>query len=160
MATTDHPTTDAPAAVPELRNAGTAPATRRKLFLNLPVADLQRTIRFFEALGFTFDPHFTDAKATCMLVGDDAYCMLLTRPFFETFSGRPVGDPVAQPYLSLALALDARADVDAMVERAIAHGGEAAGEAMDHGFMYQRGFRDLDGYHWDPFWMDPAAIPG
>ncbi len=153
-------TSETPAAAPTLRNAGTTPATRRKLFVNVPVADLQRTIRFFEELGFTFNPHFTDAKATCMLVGEDAYCMLLTRPFFETFSKRPIGDPVAQPYLSLALALDSRAAVDAMVERAVALGGEAVGAAEDHGFMYQRGFRDLDGYHWDPFWMDPAALPG
>src|SRR5918993_649965 len=80
-------------ATPTIRNAGTKPTSPRKLFVNIPVRDVQRSIEFFEALGFTFNPQFTDATATCMLVGEDAYFMLLTRERFADFSRRPVGDP-------------------------------------------------------------------
>jgi len=113
------PTPAAPAA-PVLTNAGTAPATRRKLFVNLPVADLQRSITFFEALGFRFNPHFTDATATCMLVGDDAYVMLLTHERFQGFSERPMGDRARETNAMFALSVESREAVDAMVRRAIA----------------------------------------
>ncbi len=152
----------APAAAPAptIRNAGTAPATRRKLFLNLPVRDLQRSITFFEALGFAFNPHFTDATATCMLVGEDAYVMLLTQARFADFTRRPTGDPTAQTGALYALGADSREEVDAMVHRAIAAGGAHALDATDLGFMYGWSFYDPDGHHWEVFWMDPSAIPG
>ena len=153
------PTPAAPAA-PVLTNAGTAPATRRKLFVNLPVADLQRSITFFEALGFRFNPHFTDATATCMLVGDDAYVMLLTHERFQGFSERPMGDRARETNAMFALSVESREAVDAMVRRAIAAGGAPAVAPQDHGFMYGSSFRDPDGHHWEVFWMDPGAIPG
>ena len=152
------PTSDAPAA-PVITNAGTAPATRRKLFVNLPVADLQRSITFFEALGFRFNPHFTDATATCMLVGDDAYVMLLTHARFQGFSHRPMVDPSQQSEALFTFGVESREAVDATVRTAAATGGAQAGEAEDHGFMYDWGFFDPDGHQWGVFWMDPAAIP-
>ena len=152
------PTPAAPAA-PVLTNAGTAPATRRKLFVNLPVADLQRSITFFEALGFRFNPHFTDATATCMLVGEDAYVMLLTHERFQGFSHRPMGDPSQQSEALFTFGVESREAVDATVRTAAATGGAQAGEAEDHGFMYDWGFFDPDGHQWGVFWMDPAAIP-
>ena len=152
------PTPDAPTA-PVLTNAGTAPATRRKLFVNLPVADLQRSITFFEALGFRFNPHFTDATATCMLVGDDAYVMLLTHERFQGFSHRPMGDPSQQSEALFTFGVESREAVDAAVRTAAATGGAPAGAAEDHGFMYDWGFFDPDGHQWGVFWMDPAAIP-
>ena len=150
----------AQAPAPTITNAGTEPATRHKLFVNVPVADLQRAIVFFEALGFRFNPYFTDATATCMLVGEDAYFMLLVRDRFADFCGRPTGDPRAQTGALFALSVESRAAVDAMVERAFAAGGTRAVDPQDHGFMYGRSFYDLDGHHWEVFWMDPAAIPG
>ena len=153
------PTPAAPAA-PVLTNAGTAPATRRKLFVNLPVADLQRAITFFEALGFQFNRHFTDATATCMLVGEDAYFMLLTEERFAGFSKQPVPDRAAGLGALFTISVDSREAVDAMVRAALAAGGGAhAAEPEDHGFMYDWSFVDLDGHGWGVFWMDPAAIP-
>lgn len=146
--------------VPAIRNAGTRPAVGRKLFVNIPVADLQRSIHFFEALGFTFDPRFTDASATAMLVGEDASFMLLQRERFASFIRQPVGDPRADTQALLALGVESREAVDVMVQQAIAAGGAHAMEPVDHGFMYGWSFRDLDGHHWEVFWMDPAAVAG
>jgi predicted lactoylglutathione lyase len=151
-------TNQAPA--PTIRNAGTKPATPHKLFVNIPVSDLQRSIIFFEALGFTFNTHFTDASATCMLVGEDAYFMLLTHDRFKDFSKRPLGDPKTETNALFTFSVNSRAEVDEMVQKAIAAGGSHAVDPQDHGFMYGWSFRDPDGHHWEVFWMDPNAIPG
>jgi len=150
-------TTQAP--VPTITNVGTTPATRHKLFVNIPVGDLQRSITFFEALGFRFSPQFTDASGTCMLVGEDAYFMLLTRDRFAGFTNRPAADPRAATGALFALSVDSREAVDAMVRRAVAAGGSHAVDAQDHGFMYGWSFLDPDGHHWEVFWMDPGAVP-
>jgi predicted lactoylglutathione lyase len=145
---------------PTITNAGTRPATPHKLFVNIAVGDLQRSITFFEALGFRFNPQFTDATATCMLVGEDAYFMLLDRERFTGFSKRPLGDPKRETNALFALSVNSREEVDAMVHKAVAAGGSHAVEPQDHGFMYGWSFYDLDGHHWEVFWMDPAAIGG
>lgn len=149
----------AQAPVPTIRNAGSKPATPHKLFVNIPVSDLQRAITFFEALGFTFNSHFTDATATCMLVGEDAYFMLLTRDRFAGFSKLSVGDPRKETNAIFALSVNSREEVDETVRKAVAAGGSHAMEPQDHGFMYGWSFYDLDGHHWEVFWMDPNAIP-
>jgi predicted lactoylglutathione lyase len=145
---------------PTIRNAATTPTTPRKLFVNIPVDDLQRSIEFFEALDFSFNQQFTDATATCMLVGEDAYFMLLTKDAFTGFSKRPIGDRGTETNALFAVSVNSRAEVDAMVEKAIAAGGSHAVEPQDHGFMYGWSFYDLDGYHWEVFWMDPSAVNG
>lgn len=145
---------------PTIRHAGTTPRTRHKLFVNLPVRDLQRSIDFFEALGFAFNPQFTDDTATCMLVGEDAYFMLLTPDRFTGFTKRPLGDPFEETGAMFAISVESREAVDAMVRRALASGGAQASDPQDHGFMYGWSFRDPDGHHWEPFWMDPAAVSG
>ena len=146
--------------VPTLTNAGTRPATPRKVFVNIPVADLQRSIDFFQALGFTFNAQFTDATGTCMLVGEDAYFMLLTRERFGDFSKRPVGDARRETTAMFALSAGSREEVDALVARAVAAGGSHAADKQDHGFMYGWSFYDLDGHHWEVFWMDPSFVQG
>jgi predicted lactoylglutathione lyase len=145
---------------PTIARAATVPSAPRKLFVNLPVADLQRSIRFFEGLGFEFNPQFTDATATCMLVGTDAYVMLLTHAKFDSFSTRPRADARRTAGAGYAVAYESRAAVDAIADRALATGGMPSAPPQDHGFMYERSFLDPDGHHWDAFWMDPAAIPG
>ena len=145
---------------PTIKNAGTKPTTPRKLFVNIPVRDLQRSIEFFEALGFTFNPQFTDGTATCMLVGEDAYFMLLTRERFADFSKRPVGDARTETNALFAISVNSRDEVDALVKKAIAAGGSHAADPQDHGFMYAWSFYDLDGHHWEVFWMDPSAVNG
>jgi predicted lactoylglutathione lyase len=147
-------------AAPTIRNAGTKPATAHKLFVNIAVNDLQRSIDFFEALGFRFNPQFTDATATCMLVGEDAYFMLITREKFRDFSKRPVGDPHNETTALFAISVNSRNEVDETLKTVLAAGGTRTAEPEDHGFMYSAGFYDLDGHHWDVFWMDPTTIQG
>ena len=144
-------------STPRLTNPGTKAATPRKLFVNIPVRDLQRSIDFFEALGFTFNAQFTDHTATAMLVGEDAYFMLLTHEKFASFSKRPIGDPAATTAALYALGVESRAAVDEMVSKAVAHGGSHALDPQDHGFMYGWSFYDPDGHHWEVFWMDPSV---
>ena len=148
------------AAAPTICNAGTKPRTPHKLFVNIPVSDLQRSIQFFEALGFNFNTQFTDATATSMLVGEDAYFMLLTKERFASFARRPVGDSRTETNALFAISVDSRTEVDEMVKKALAAGGSHAMEPQDHGFMYGWSFYDLDGHHWEVFWMDPAAVNG
>ena len=152
--------TATPAASPTIRNAGTKPATPRKLFVNIPVRDLQRSIGFFEALGFTFNTQFTDATATCMLVGEDAYFMLLTTQRFKDFSKRPVSDSRKETGALFSISVNSRDEVDALVKKAVAAGGSHAADPQDHGFMYGWSFYDIDGHHWEVFWMDPSAVNG
>ena len=146
------------ATAPKLTNVGTTPAMPRKLFVNIPVSDLQRSITFFEALGFTFNQQFTDASATSMLVGEDAYFMLLVRDRFSDFAKRPIGNPQEQTTAMYALGVNSREEVDEMVRIAVASGGSHAADPQDHGFMYGWSFFDPDGHHWEVFYMDPNFV--
>jgi len=131
----------------------------RKLFVNLAVRDLKRSKDFFAGLGFGFDPKFTDDNAACMIVSDEAYVMLLAEPFFKTFTRRELCDTTRQTEGLFALSCGSRAEVDQLVKKAVASGGAHALDPQDHGFMYGWSFYDLDGHHWEVFWMDPAANP-
>lgn len=135
-----------------------ATASSRKLFVNLAVEDLDRSVEFFTDLGFSFNPQFTDETATCMLVGEDAYVMLLVKPRFGDFATREVVDPSKQTEAILALTADSREEVDRFADRALASGGSKANEPIEMDFMYTRSFNDPDGHHWEIFWMDPAAL--
>lgn len=160
MSETDATTNATTTAAPIITNARTEVATPHKLFVNIPVHDVQRSIRFFEALGFAFNPQFTDSTATCMLVGADAYFMLLTRDKFASFSKRPTGDPRKETSALFSISVASRTEVDEMVAKAVKAGGTHAADAQDHGFMYGWSFYDIDGHHWEVFWMDPSAITG
>ncbi len=130
----------------------------RKIFLNVAVRDLKKSMAFFSALGFEFNPRFTDEKAACMIVSDEAFVMLLTEPFFKTFTKREVCDTTKYTEGLFALSCGSRAEVDEIVKKAVAAGGKHAMEPQDHGFMYGWSFYDLDGHHWEVFWMDPGAV--
>ena len=130
----------------------------KKVFVNLAVRDLKQSMEFFEKLGFEFEPRFTDDKGACMILSQDGYVMLLSKPFFETFTKRETCDTARQTEVMVALSCDSRAEVDRMVETAVAAGGAHAMEPQDHGFMYGWSFYDLDGHHWEPVWMDPKAL--
>ncbi|GGX43465.1 VOC family protein [Saccharospirillum salsuginis] len=131
----------------------------KQVFVNLPVGDLQASIRFFTQLGFRFDPNFTDDTATCMLVTDHIMVMLLNREKFQGFSPNPISDASQQTEVMIALAMDDRREVDDLVAKAVAAGGSTYNEPQDHGFMYGHGFQDLDGHVWEVFYMDQAALP-
>ncbi len=127
----------------------------RMIFVNLPVRNLKASMEFFSKLGFEFNQQFTDEKAACMVISEDAFVMLLTEPFFKTFTKRQVGDTSKQTEALLALSCSSRAEVDEMVKKALAGGGKPAMDPKDYGFMYGWSFYDLDGHHWEPLWMDP-----
>lgn len=130
----------------------------RKIFVNLPVKDLKRSVDFFTALGFSFDARFTDERATCMIVNDDAFVMLLVASYFEEFTAKPLCDATAQTEVLLAISAESREAVDALADKALQAGGKTAKEAKDYGFMYVRTFYDLDGHHWEVMFMEPSAI--
>ena len=130
----------------------------RKLFVNVQVRDLKKSMDFFSTLGFTFNPQFTDDKAACMVLSDEAYFMLLTDKFFRTFTKRQPADTTRSTEAMFALSCNSKAEVDEMVRKAIDGGGKHAMDPTDHGFMYGWSFYDLDGHHWEVLWMDPNAV--
>jgi predicted lactoylglutathione lyase len=131
-----------------------------KTFVNLPVRDLPRAIEFFRRLGFSFDEQFTDENATRMVVSEDASVMLVVEPFFESFiAPQAIADTSASREVIVGLSADSREQVDDLAGRALDAGAQALGEPDDQGFMYMRGFRDLDGHQWSFIYMDMSAIP-
>ncbi|WP_308365793.1 MULTISPECIES: VOC family protein [unclassified Microbulbifer] len=131
----------------------------KKIFVNLPVADLGKSIEFFSRLGFDFNAQFTDETATCMVISDSIFVMLLTREKFSSFTpGMEICDTGKSTEVLICLSADSREEVDALISKATAAGGSAFREPEDHGFMYGRAFRDLDGHIWEVVWMDPAAL--
>jgi hypothetical protein len=131
-----------------------------KIFVNLPVKNLQQSIAFFTELGFTFNAQFTDEKATCMIINEDAFVMLLVREFFQGFTKKAISDATQATEVLIAISADSREGVDALVDKALTAGGGSVLDAQDHGFMYQRSFQDLDGHQWEVAWMDPSAVQG
>uniref|UniRef100_UPI0035CC3A0F VOC family protein n=1 Tax=uncultured Sphingomonas sp. TaxID=158754 RepID=UPI0035CC3A0F len=134
--------------------------TSRKIFINLPVADVAASTAFYEAIGFTKNPQFSNDKGACLVWSDDIYIMLAARDFFSTFTPKPIADTHATSAALFALSFDSRADVDAITVAAVAAGGTEGHDPEDLGFMYSRAFWDLDGHGFGPFWMDPAAAEG
>jgi len=131
----------------------------RSLFVNLPVADVPRTQAFFSALGFAFNPRFSNEQAVCMVVNENISCMLLQRPFFQGFTQLPVADARVATEVLLALQVGSRAEVHELVAKAVAAGATTPNAVQDMGFMLQHGFADLDGHQWEVFYMDEAAAP-
>jgi predicted lactoylglutathione lyase len=129
-----------------------------KIFVNLPVKDLERSKAFFAKLGYSFNPQFTDERAACMVVGEDIYTMLLSEPFFKTFTRKEIADAAKATEVLVALTADSKEQVDEMLRRALAAGAKEAREPMEYEFMYGRSFEDLDGHIWEVFWMNPSAI--
>ena len=129
-----------------------------KIFVNLAVKDLERSEEFFKRLGFTFNPQFTDETAACMVIADDIYAMLLTRPKFKEFTKKDVADAHKTTEVLTCLSFDSKEKVNEVVDGAIAAGGTEAREPQDYGFMYGRSFNDLDGHIWEIIWMDPSHI--
>jgi len=130
----------------------------RKIFLNLPVRDLKRSIEFFTKLGFSFNPQFTDDNATCMIVSEEAFVMLLVEARFKDFTKKQICDTRTQTEGIFAISAASRDEVDSLVRAALAAGGTHASDPVDHGFMYGWSFHDLDGHHWEVIYMDPSAI--
>ena len=129
-----------------------------KIFVNLPVKNLNKSVEFFTKLGYTFDPQFTDETATCMIVAEDIFVMLLTEAKFKTFTPKKICDATKSTEVLVCLTCESRANVDAMVRKAVAAGGTTYNKPQDYGFMYEHGYQDLDGHIWELINMDPGAI--
>lgn len=129
----------------------------KMIFVNLPVADVAAATAFYEAIGFTKNPMFSNERGSAMVWSDTINVMLLERPFYATFTKKEIIDPRTMSGALLALNFDSRADVDAITEAALAAGGRELHDPEDEGFMYSRAFEDLDGHGWGPFFMDMAA---
>lgn len=130
-----------------------------KIFVNLPVKDLERSKHFFTALGYSINPQFSDENAACLVISDDIYAMLLVEPFFKSFTKKEIGDATQSTEVILALSADSREAVDELVDKALASGGKPSNETQDQGFMYGRSFQDPDGHLWEVFYMDMSAVP-
>jgi hypothetical protein len=131
----------------------------RQIFVNLPIQDMARSQAFFKALGLTFNPRFTNEQGACLEIGENFYAMLLVQPFFQGFVQKPICDAHQSTEVILALSVDSRAEVEAVVRQAVAAGATRIPAPKDYGFMFQDGFADLDGHQWEVFWMDESAAP-
>jgi uncharacterized protein len=131
--------------------------TNKQIFVNIAVRDLKRANAFFTALGYSFNPQYSDEKATCMVVSEHIYVMLLTDKYFQTFSPKPVADSSKTTEAIICLACETRAEVDDIVKKAVHAGGKTYNEPKDHGFMYQHGFQDPDGHIWEFIAMAPQS---
>lgn len=130
----------------------------RMIFVNIPVSDLERSKAFYQAIGFSLNPNFTDETACCVVISDTIFLMILTHDRFQGFAPLPRADTSRTTAALLALSCDDRAAVDAMMAAALAGGGREPKPATDLGFMYTRTFQDPDGNVFEPFWMDPRAV--
>ena len=130
----------------------------KKIFVNLPVQDVKRTMDFFGKLGFTFNKQFTDENAAAMVIGENMYAMLLRKEFFKSFIKKEIADSAKTTEVLTALEVGSKKEVDELVEKAETAGGRIPKEAQDLGFMYQRDFEDPDGHIWEIFWMDPSYV--
>ncbi len=130
-----------------------------KIFVNLPVKDLDKSVVFFTSLGFSFNPQFTDDKATCMIISENIFAMLLVEPFFKTFTRKEISNAHKSTEVLIALDAASRDQVKDMVAKAVEAGGSVYMDAQDHGWMYQHSFADLDGHQWEILYMDETAMP-
>ncbi|MER7817908.1 VOC family protein [Streptomyces sp. NPDC096153] len=130
------------------------------IFVNLPVKDLDASKAFWEAVGYTFNPRFTDETAACMVISDTIFAMLLTEARFKDFTEKDVADAATSTEVIVALSAESREKVDRLTDAALAAGGSPANEPQDHGFMYGRSFQDPDHHIWEVVWMDEKAVEG
>jgi predicted lactoylglutathione lyase len=132
---------------------------KTEIFLNLPVKDLKRSMAFFTELGFTFNLNFTDDKAACLEIGENIFAMLLLEEFFKTFTQKQICNTATNTEILMALSVDSREKVDEIITAVVKAGGTEYMEAKDYGWMYQKAFLDLDGHHWEIFFMDESQAP-
>lgn len=130
----------------------------RYLFVNLPVGDLPRSMEFYKALGFEFEPKFTSEQGAGMIISENSYAMLLTREFFQTFiPGKTISDATTSTEVLVCISCNSKAEVDELVAKAVAAGGRIPRPSKDHGFMYEHAFEDLDGHIWELAYMEQGA---
>jgi predicted lactoylglutathione lyase len=132
----------------------------KMIFVNLPINDVDATRAFFTGLGYSFNEQFSDDKALCLVISETIFAMLVKPEFLSTFLDKPVGDPRQAVTAIISLTFDSRDEVIAHCEKAFSLGARNYKEQVDHGFMLQWGYEDLNGNIWEAIWMDPAAVQG
>ncbi len=130
-----------------------------QIFINLPVKNLKKSMEFYGALGYHFNPQFTNDQAACMVISDTIFAMLVTYPFFATFTDKPIADATKTTEMLVCLSQENKGAVIDLVGKAVSAGGKATREPTDYGWMYGWGFNDLDGHIWEVAWMDVANMP-
>ncbi|MFC7258159.1 VOC family protein [Streptomyces lutosisoli] len=133
---------------------------QQMIFVNLPVADVDTSKKFFTELGYTINPQFTTDDCACVVISDTIIAMMLSKQRYADFTKKQIADSTKTSEVLLCLSAESREKVDELVDGALAAGGTATGETLDHGFMYGRSFDDPDGHSWEVMWMDPAAVQG
>jgi len=128
------------------------------IFVNLPVKDLEKSKKFFEAIGCTINKQFTDETAASVIMGGNIYAMLLTHEKYRTFTSKDIANAGKTSEVLIALGVDSKAEVNRIVDAAVKAGGKETRPAQDYGFMQLRVFEDLDGHHWEVLYMDPAHV--
>jgi uncharacterized protein len=128
-----------------------------QIFVNLPVKDLKKTNDFFAEIGFEFNPQFSNEHATCMVIGDNIFAMLLAEESFKAFTNKEIADATKSTEVILAISVESRDQVNEIVNKALAVGGKPSNDPIDHGFMYGWSFQDLDGHLWEVLYMDASA---
>ena len=133
-----------------------------QIFVNMHVKDLDKSKAFFQKLGYSFNPQFSDDNAACMVISETIFCMLLTTESMNRFmpKGKTIADANKTTEVLLAFSFDSKDAVNAVYDKAIAAGATECRPADDHGFMFSRSFNDLDGHIWEAFWFDPSALKG
>lgn len=131
----------------------------KQIFVNLPVQDLKKSVEFFTKVGFEFDANFTDESATCMIIGENIYAMFLVEERFQSFISKKISNAADTTEVIVALSVDSREQVDAIVQAALDAGAKPSNEPQDHGFMYGWSFQDLDDHLWEVSYMDLSAFP-
>ncbi|KAF2341656.1 VOC family protein [Flavobacterium tistrianum] len=132
---------------------------KTKIFLNLAVKDLNRAVSFYNGLGFSTNPKFTNEKGACLVIDENIFVMILVEEFYQTFTKKQICDSTTTSEALIAISVDTREQVDEMMEKAIKSGGTDYNQTNDYGWMYQRTFLDVDGHHWEVFFMDESQIP-
>ena len=128
-----------------------------KIFVNLPVKDLNKSKEFFTKIGFTINPQFTDETAACVVITEDIYAMILTHKKFKEFTTKEIADATKTSEVLTCLSFESKEKVNEIVDTAVQAGATETRDAMDFGFMFGRSFNNLDGHIWEVIWMDPNA---
>jgi predicted lactoylglutathione lyase len=130
----------------------------KQIYVNLPVKDLNKSVDFFTKVGFEFNPQFTDENATCMVVGENIFVMLLVENYFKTFIKKEIADATKNTEVIVAVSAESRVQVDEIVNKALAAGGKPSNDPIDHGFMYGWSFQDIDGHLWELMYMEESSV--
>lgn len=130
----------------------------KQIFVNLPVKDLDATVKFYKSLGFEFNAEFTSPQGTCMILNESSFVMLLVEDFFKSFSKKEIPDTKKNAHVLIAVSVDSKEQVDSLMQKALENGAIEPRETQDHGFMYSRSFEDLNGHIFEPFWMNPNNV--